>query len=133
MNAWYNFIKTIATRYKGKITAWEIWNEEDLNYFWKGSVEEYVELIEYAYKALKEVDENNIVVMGGLALANPGEGKYNPHFLEEFLALGGSKYVDVYAFHVYGNALQKYEYMKNTLQKFNESKPLDNRIRSIHM
>ena len=125
MNAWYDFVKNIAIRYKGKITAWEIWNEEDLSYFWKGSVEQYVDLIKYAYMALKEVDENNIVVMGGLALANPGEGEYNPHFLEEFLALGGGKYVDVYAFHVYGNTLmQRYEYMKNTLQKFNESKPL---------
>ena len=125
MNAWYDFVKNIAIRYKGKITAWEIWNEEDLSYFWKGSVEQYVDLIKYAYMALKEVDENNIVVMGGLALANPSEGEYNPHFLEEFLALGGGKYVDVYAFHVYGNTLmQRYEYMKNTLQRFNESKPL---------
>ena len=125
MNSWYEFVKKIATRYKGKITAWEIWNEEDLNYFWKGSVEQYVEITKYAYLALKEVDENNTVVMGGLALANAGEGEYNPHFLEEFLSLGGGNYVDVYAFHVYGNSfMKKYEYMKNTLNKFNESKPL---------
>ncbi|MCD6512807.1 MAG: hypothetical protein J7K61_04320 [Thermoplasmata archaeon] len=124
MNAWYDFVKTIATRYKGKITAWEIWNEEDTNYFWKGSVEQFVELMKYAYIALKEVDENNTVIMGGLALANPGEGEYNPHFLEEFLAMGGGKYVDVYAFHVYNNFSEKYDYMKKTLEKFNENKPL---------
>jgi endo-1,4-beta-mannosidase len=125
MSAWYNFVKTIAERYRGKITAWEIWNEEDLSYFWKGSVEEYVELIKYAYLALKEVDENNTVVMGGLALGDAGVGSYNPHFLEEFLELGGGQYVDVYAFHVYGDTLfQRYEYMRNTLEKYGEEKPL---------
>lgn len=45
--------------------------------------------MKYAYLALKEVDENNTVVMGGLALDDPGVGGYNPHFLEEFLELGG--------------------------------------------
>lgn len=123
MNAWYEFVKTIATRYKGRITEWEIWNEEDLNYFWKGSVEQFVELMKYAYIALKEVDENNTVIMGGLALSSSG-GDYNPHFLEEFLYKGGGKYVDVYAFHVYDNFSEKYEYMKETLQKFNENKPI---------
>jgi len=125
MSAWYNFVKTIAERYKEKITAWEIWNEEDLSYFWKGNVGEYVELIKYAYLALKEVDENNIVVMGGLALGEAGTGSYNPHFLEEFLEMGGGEYVDVYAFHVYGDTLlQRYEYMRNTLEKYGEEKPL---------
>ena len=85
MNAWYDFVKNIANRYKGKITAWEIWNEEDLSYFWKGSVEQYVELIKYAYTALKEVDENNTVVMGGLALASAGEGEYNLYLSYLFL------------------------------------------------
>jgi len=126
MKAWYNFTKVIATRYKGKITSWEIWNEEDLSYFWKGSVEQYVELMKYAYMALKEVDENNTVVMGGLALGNAGTGSYNPNFLEEFLELGGGKYVDVYAFHVYGDTLmERYEYMKNVLKKYGEeAKPI---------
>ncbi|RLF47836.1 MAG: hypothetical protein DRN10_03360 [Thermoplasmata archaeon] len=81
--------------------------------------------MKYAYMALKEVDGNNTVVMGGLALDDPGVGGYNPHFLEEFLELGGGEYVDVYAFHVYGNTLsQRYSYMEETLKKYNETKPL---------
>jgi len=125
MSEWYNFVKIIAERYRGKINAWEIWNEEDTGYFWKGSVEQFVELMKYAYMALKEVDGNNTVVMGGLALDDPGVGGYNPHFLEEFLELGGGEYVDVYAFHVYGNTLsQRYSYMGETLKKYNETKPL---------
>ncbi len=125
MNAWYNFVKIIAERYKGKINAWEIWNEEDLSYFWKGSVEQYIELMKYAYMALKEVDENNIVVMGGLALGEAGIGDYNPNFLEDFLEGGGGKYVDVYAFHVYGDTLlQRYEYMKRVLERYGENKPI---------
>jgi len=81
MSEWYNFVKIIAERYRGKINAWEIWNEEDTGYFWKGSVEQFVELMKYAYMALKEVDGNNTVVMGGLALDDPGVGGYNPHSL----------------------------------------------------
>lgn len=32
--AWQNYITTVTTRYRGKVSAWEIWNEENIHGFW---------------------------------------------------------------------------------------------------
>ena len=43
-----------AARYRGKVQAWEIWNEPDpAQSFWEGSVSEYVRLLKAAYPAIK--------------------------------------------------------------------------------
>src|SRR4051812_48189193 len=41
---WRAFVKTVANRYKGKIRAYEIWNEPDLKQTWTGSVDQMVAL-----------------------------------------------------------------------------------------
>lgn len=63
------WITTAATRYKGKCTRWELWNEEDQGFFWKPTPNPVM----YAYwanaiqNALLAVDPTNIVCFGGLA------------------------------------------------------------------
>ncbi|RLG54909.1 MAG: hypothetical protein DRN95_08370 [Candidatus Hydrothermarchaeota archaeon] len=125
---WENFIRKIAIRYKGLIKMWEIWNEPDTEFFWRGSVEEYKELVESAYKTLKEVDSESTVVLGGLALSDPGDGKFNPDFLEEFLKLGGGNFIDVISFHIYCNQKEtlkdKVRYIKRLFKRYNINKKI---------
>ncbi len=65
------YLRTIATRYRGKVDAWEIWNEPNLPLSWRGSAEQYVELLAASYATLKEVDPGVLVV--GPCAAGPGD------------------------------------------------------------
>lgn len=94
MEDWRNYVRTVATRYKGKIQYYEIWNETNYGGFYKGSVKEIYELTKAAYEVLKEVDPNIIVL-------SPNVTKYGALFLSEFLALGGGNYVDIISVHWY--------------------------------
>src|SRR5215468_5110882 len=38
LDDWRNYVKTVATRYKGRIHEYEIWNEPNLKLFWTGDV-----------------------------------------------------------------------------------------------
>jgi Glycosyl hydrolase catalytic core len=93
---WRNYIRTVATRYKGKIRHYEIWNEPDYKMFYTGSVSKMVELAREAYTILKQVDPQNVVL-------SPGATNGTPDFQwqKEFFAKGGGKYADVIAQHLY--------------------------------
>jgi Glycosyl hydrolase family 10 len=93
---WRNYIRTIATRYKGKIHHYEIWNEPDYKMFYTGSVGKMVELAREAYTILKQVDPTNVVL-------SPGATNGTPDFKwqKDFFRQGGGKYADVIAQHLY--------------------------------
>ncbi|HEX7102668.1 MAG TPA: beta-galactosidase [Nitrolancea sp.] len=61
-------MKMLATRYQGKVQAWEIWNEENLASETGGTVDvgRYVNLLKAAYPAVKSGSPNAIVLFGGL-------------------------------------------------------------------
>jgi hypothetical protein len=76
--AWANavaaFARDAVLRYKDRIHRWEIWNEQDNEGFWtpvppsgKVSVDDYVELYEAVYAAIKAADPTAKVAMGGLS------------------------------------------------------------------
>ncbi|HEX5166763.1 MAG TPA: hypothetical protein VFV93_15265, partial [Thermomicrobiales bacterium] len=62
------FMAFVGNRYKGKVQAWEIWNEQNLAIEVNGyvSVGEYVKLIKAGYTSLKAVDPDAMVLFGGL-------------------------------------------------------------------
>jgi len=64
------FIRAMAERYRGKVGAWEIWNEENFQQFWSSgpNAAKYAELLKAAYPAVKAGDPNATVVFGGLSL-----------------------------------------------------------------
>lgn len=60
---WYDFIQSFTShcveRYgMDEVRSWffEVWNEPNLPFFWKGTREEYFKLYEYSAKAIKSVD-----------------------------------------------------------------------------
>lgn len=63
------FLTALATRYLGKLHAYEIWNEQNFSREWGGgkiNAGQYVELLALAYAALKAVDPNVVVIAGAL-------------------------------------------------------------------
>lgn len=93
---WRNFVQTVATRYKGRIRVYEIWNEPNLkNHYWTGSVEQMIALVHAAHDIIKDVDPTAILVS-----PSPTTENGIPWF-SEFLGGGGGQYVDVIGYHFY--------------------------------
>lgn len=92
---WENYVRTVAARYKGRIHCYEIWNEPNLKGFYSGSVSQMIDLTREAYKILKKIDPSVIVVSPSATSDN------GPGWLDEYLAGGGGKYVDVIGYHFY--------------------------------
>ena len=59
---WRNYVRTLAERYKGKITHWEVWNEVDVKHFYSGDMKTLVVLERAAAEVLKSVDPANVVL-----------------------------------------------------------------------
>ena len=92
--AYASFVGGLAQRYKGKVEAYEIWNEADEGSFWPGGPEpaQYVTLLQASYLAIKQADPAAKVVF------TPTTGN-NYGFLEEAYRLGAKGYFDVMSVH----------------------------------
>lgn len=92
---WRNYVRTIATRYKGRIEGYEIWNEPNLSGFWSGTTDQIVMLTKEASQIIHAVDPSAKLVSPSATAA------YGVPWLGEFLQKGGGQYVDVIGFHFY--------------------------------
>jgi hypothetical protein len=83
-----NFVGQLATRYCGKVTAVEVWNEPNLYYEWNGSAPDpaaYVQLLTPAYHAIKAACPSITVVSG----APTPTGASLPIAIDDFTYLEG--------------------------------------------
>ncbi|MBZ0300134.1 MAG: beta-xylosidase [Anaerolineae bacterium] len=89
---------------------WELWNEPDLDYYWKGSIDDYIKLYDYTAAAVKNACPEARV--GGPGTTNPVRGRRSGDYLDQFLnhcASGTNHYdrgqgtaLDFVSFHVKG-------------------------------
>jgi len=56
MEQWVHFVETLANRYRGQGVNYEIENEVNGEAFWKGTSEEYLELLKAGYDVIKKAD-----------------------------------------------------------------------------
>ena len=96
---WKNYVQTVATRYKGRIRYYEIWNEPNEPIFFSGTVDQMVTLAREAYAILKEIDPEVTVVSPS---ATPGGVvDLGTPWLEKYLMKGGAAYADIIGYHFY--------------------------------
>jgi hypothetical protein len=88
MQEWERFVTACVTRYKDKITHWQIISEPSGNI----TAEQYIPYLKSAYKAIKKIDPN-LKVIGFRGDA--------AQFLKESFKLGGLDYSDAISFHPY--------------------------------
>ncbi|MEM8737197.1 MAG: hypothetical protein AAGG38_01800 [Planctomycetota bacterium] len=63
---WEKWTRDIVERYGDRTRLYEIWNEPDLPFF-KGTADEYVELLRASSRAIRSGDPDGIVLTGGFA------------------------------------------------------------------
>ena len=103
-----NFAGQVAERYKGKISAYEIWNEPNGRLFLDPvDPAAYTELLKAAYPAIKEADPSATVIGGVLgAVLNGGQFLMNPvDFVAGMYDAGAHGYFDALSFHPYSYTL----------------------------
>jgi Cellulase (glycosyl hydrolase family 5) len=93
---WRNYITQVASRYKGRVHIYELWNEPDVARFFSGTPEKLAQINQQAYDALKAVDPSITVVSSSMS----GSGTAIP-FLQKYFAAGGGKSADVIGYHFY--------------------------------
>jgi hypothetical protein len=88
------FVAALAQKWAGRVTAFEIWNEEDESRWWTGAPDPaaYARLLRAAYPAIKAADPSASVVVGGMT------GNDYP-FLEGVYKAGGKGSFDVVGVH----------------------------------
>lgn len=101
------FCKEMATRYRGRVRAYQVWNEPNLAREWanrRPDPVEYVELLKTCYVAIKDADPNAIVVSAGLAptATDNQEAMPDDKFLREMYEAGALPYFDMLGLHAPG-------------------------------
>lgn len=102
--AYADFAGQVASRYRGRVAAYEVWNEPNGALFYTPvSPEGYSELLRAAYPAIKAGDPQAEVIGGVLGAVRtvPGATLAAPEFLERMYAAGAAGYFDALSYHPY--------------------------------
>ena len=95
---WETFVRAIVRHAKGRISAWELWNEPNDPKFWTGDMQTLIQMTERAYRIIKSEQPDAIVLTPS---ATWHEGMSAPQWFRLYFAAGGGKFADVIAFHGY--------------------------------
>ena len=75
VESWRKFVGTVASRYAGRISAYEIWNDQILQHFGPGTQEQWAQLIVSASKEIRVSDPKARILASGFLLKRSGETK----------------------------------------------------------
>ncbi len=83
-----NLMRLMAERYKGRVAAYEVWNEQNLGLETGGrvAVAPYIQTLKAGYKAVKGADPQAVVIYGGLSPTGIDDAGYavdDVKFLEQ--------------------------------------------------
>ncbi|MHB0877180.1 MAG: cellulase family glycosylhydrolase [Anaerolineae bacterium] len=107
LNDFADFCSALASRYQGRIDAYEIWNEPNLAREWGGrspNAAEYVNLLKVGYTAIKQADPDAIVITAGLTPTGtqPPDAMPDDTYLRDMYVAGARGYYDMIGMHAAG-------------------------------
>ena len=96
LEAWENFVDKVVERYGRQVKYWQIWNEENIEVFFKPqpNAEEYLKILKSAHKVIKARDKSAKIVLGGTSGVDVG-------YLDKLKSLKADQYFDILAVHPY--------------------------------
>jgi hypothetical protein len=101
LSDWDNFVTAVVKRANGRIKYWEMWNEINLQYFWKGDKQTMVTMVQHARAIIKSIDPDAVLVSPAVTGGEGKDPRCGRTWISDWLALGGKGLVDVISFHNY--------------------------------
>jgi hypothetical protein len=121
LDEWGDRVEAIAEAGLGRVEAYEIGNEPNVDRFWGWAAPDpgqYVQVLQVAYERIKAIDPAAIVVSAGLAPVGRIEGTCDGwggnncsamderEYARQMLLLGAGDYFDAFGYHPYGFAYE---------------------------
>lgn len=113
-NVWAQFVRTLVTKYAGRVNHWIIWNEPDIwdntypGQTWGGSVDDFLQFQRVAYTVAKAANSNAVIHLAGFTFwwdSQAGRTPFFSRFLDALAAdpnaVGNNYYFDVVTSHQY--------------------------------
>ncbi len=102
-----DFCHALAKRYRGRVEAYQVWNEPNLSREWGGHPPDpaaYVDLLRACYIGIKTADPNALVVSAGLSPTGSGlpEAIPDTEYLTQMYEAGAAPYFDLLGVHAPG-------------------------------
>jgi len=116
------YVTKIVEHYP-QIEVWEIWNEPFGGGFWRGSIDQYVQVSKVCYEAAKKTRPDCTVLGGGGLFLN------TMPTIEKLFQAGLGKYMDALAIHTYVNpeyAEEKFPVLRDLMRKYDCDVPIWN-------
>jgi cellulase (glycosyl hydrolase family 5) len=107
-----DFARQLATRYKGKIKYYELWNEPNDTHYYTGSMSAMVTMSQTIRDAVKSVDPTAIVLSPCPTWSSSGSPTI---WLASYLSAGGGAYFDIASYHAYAGPNAP-EFIVNSVQ-----------------
>ena len=101
---WRDYVREIACRYGPSISAYEVWNEANLQTFWTGTPEQMADLTAAAFEEIRGCENSNALVVAAntTSRATGSFGTFYPAYLQALKARNWP--VDAYSVHSYPTA-----------------------------
>lgn len=98
LNDWWVFMRALAERYRGRIQAYEVWNEPDsYGVFWNGDQATMARMTRVAAAAIRSADPDAVVLSPAYVI----RAGYTA--ADSFAQAGGYRWVDGVTVHGYAN------------------------------
>jgi hypothetical protein len=107
-NTFANFMRLLADRYAGRVAAYELWNETNLQREWQGaplSGADLAEIIRLGAQAVREVDPEALIITGAPAPTGINDGLTavdDRLYFQQMVNAGVGEWVDGFGVHPYG-------------------------------
>ncbi len=87
-------VEWVVKNYADKVEVYELWNEPDIQQFWRGSLDEYIDFLAAVVPVIRKYDPDAEILTGGLAHAEPD-------YVRALQAQPFAKDLDLFAIHPY--------------------------------
>ena len=85
---WRRYVRAVGKRFGRQIRYWEIWNEADQGHQYHGDAKTLCEMTRIAREELKALSPDHQILSPNITI-------HGVALLDEFLAAGGGRYVDI--------------------------------------
>jgi len=100
--------RTVAERFQGLVSAYEIWNEPNYTGYWVGGPdpETYTDILRAAYQQIKAIDPAALVVAGVVGTVQDSPFTMNPvTFIQRMYDADAKGFFDALSIHPYSNEI----------------------------